>query len=133
MAPRWIGDDSSAAVAAIEPRLTHNFGANEWHWFIAGVRSRGETVLAISMIGHPRYKSIARFAGILSGVTESVTLPGASQGFGSVGGARIALPKPPALADSLGRADRDLAMRLEGTRELTLDWWSLVSGADFPR
>jgi hypothetical protein len=126
MTPRWIGDDSSAAVAAIEPSLSHSFGANEWHRFIAGVRSRGEVALAISMIGHPRDKSIVSFAGGLSGVTESVALAGASQGFGSVGGARIALANPPVVADGLGRADRDLAIRLAGTRELTLDWWSLL-------
>ena len=125
MTPRWIGDDSSAAVAAIEPSLRHRFGADEWHRFIAGVASRGEVALAISMIGHPRDKSSVTFAGVLSGISESVTLPGAEQGFGSVGGARIALAKPPALADGLRGADRDLSMRLAGTRELKLDWWSL--------
>jgi hypothetical protein len=108
LTPRWIGDDSSAAVAAIEPSLTHNFGANEWQRFIAGVRSRGEVALAISMIGHPRDKSLVRFAGVLSGVTESVTLPGASQGFGSVGGVRIALANPPVIADGLGEPTETL-------------------------
>jgi hypothetical protein len=134
MTPRWIGDDSSAAVAAIEPSLTHNLGASEWQRFIAGARSRGEVALAISMIGHPRDSSIVNFAGVLSGTTESVTLPGASHGFGSVGGARIALANPPVIADGLGRADRDLAMRLAGTRDLTLDWWSLLANgvAVFP-
>lgn len=131
MTPRWIGDDSSAAVAAIEPTLKHNLGADEWHRFIAGARSRGEVALAISMIGHPTDESIVSFAGVLSGITESVTLPGASQGFSSVGGARIALAKPPVVGEGLGRADRDLAVRLAGTREPTLDWWSLlVSGVE---
>jgi hypothetical protein len=129
MVPRWIGDDSSGAVATIEPSVYHDRGADEWRRFVAGAQRRGEVALAISMIGQPRDPSVVRFTG-LTGPSESVTLPGAAMGFGSVGGSRIALAAPPAPAEDLERADRDLALRLVNTRDLALDWWSLhLSGA----
>jgi hypothetical protein len=36
MVPRWIGDDSSGAVAAIEPSVYHDRGADEWRRFVTG-------------------------------------------------------------------------------------------------
>jgi hypothetical protein len=129
MVPRWIGEDSTGAVAAIEPSVYRDRGADEWRRFLAGAQRRGEVALAISMIGHPRDPSVVRFSG-LTGPSESVRLPGAAMGFGSVEGFRIALAAPPAPAEDLGRADRDLALRLLNTRDLALDWWSLhLSGA----
>jgi hypothetical protein len=41
MTPRWIGDDSSSAVAAIQPSDFLNRGAAEWARFMAGAQARG--------------------------------------------------------------------------------------------
>jgi hypothetical protein len=128
LTPRWLGEDSSNAVAAIEPSRFHNRGVKEWDRFLAGTRSRGEIALVISMIGHPRHESIVSFAGVLSGITESVHLLGAGQGFDSVGGSRTPLAAVPEPAEDLGRADRDLALRLADTRDPSLDWWALSRG-----
>jgi hypothetical protein len=128
LTPRWLGEDSSNAIVAIEPSGFHNRGAKEWNRFLAGARSRGEIALVVSMIGHPRHESMVSFAGIMSGVTESVHLLGAEQGFGSVGGSRTPLAVAPAAAGDLERADRDLALRLADTRDPSLDWWALCRG-----
>lgn len=127
MAPRWIGDDSSGAVAAIEPNLYHNRGAGEWGRFLAGAKKRGELALAISMIGSPGEPKIVGFGG----PSASVSLPGSARGFEHVGGPRVALATVPVPAEGLGPADRDLALRLADTREPTLPWWSLhLSGGE---
>jgi len=49
LTPRWIGEDSSGAVVAIEPSMFANRGADEWRRFRAGTAKRGELALAISM------------------------------------------------------------------------------------
>ena len=119
--PRWVGDDSSEAVVALEPSMFHDRGAAEWRRFIAGTRARGELALAVSMVGdaeEPAYRSIF-------GPSASVTIPGADGS--SVGGSRLALASPPEPPEDLGRADRDLALRLvdPGVRPTELPWWSL--------
>jgi hypothetical protein len=120
LVPRWLGDDTSSAAAAIEPTLMHDRGAGEWHRLIAGTEQRGELALAVSAVGSPEEPEI----GQLGGVTASVHLPGAAMGFASVGGERIRLATSPRLADNLSAADRDLALRLV-SRSLDLPWWSL--------
>ena len=42
LTPRWVGEDSSESVAAIEPSRFHGYGADEWGRFVRGTRSRGE-------------------------------------------------------------------------------------------
>jgi hypothetical protein len=51
MTPRWVGEDSSSAVAALQPNMYANRGATEWSRFLAGAQARGDTALAVSMIG----------------------------------------------------------------------------------
>lgn len=115
MTPRWLEEASSSAVAAIEPSLYANRGAAEWHRFLAGAQARGEVALVISMIGSPAPpKTVGLF-----GPTAGVSLPGAG-GFATVGGPRIALATAPTPADGLGRADRDLALRVVNARDSTL-------------
>jgi hypothetical protein len=53
LTPRWLGEDTSSAVAAIQPTLMHDRGADEWRRFIAGTERRAEVALAISTIGNP--------------------------------------------------------------------------------
>jgi hypothetical protein len=127
MTPRWLGDDSSSAVAAIQPSNTSNHGAVEWDRFLAGTRARSELALAISMIGSPEEPEIR----LPFGPSASVSLPGSEPDTTYVGGPRIALARPPSPAPSLGRADRDLALRLVNGREAALPWWSLdLRGAE---
>jgi len=127
MTARWVGDDSSGAVAAIEPNIFANRGVAEWDRFIAGTRARGEIALAISMVGSREEPEIVG----PFGPSASVALPAAARGSGHVGGPRIALASAPSPAEGLGRADRDLALRLINARDRTLPWWSLhLSGSE---
>lgn len=121
LTPRWIGEDSSGAVAAIEPGRFDNRGAQEWRRFTAGAARRGELALVLSMLGTPEEPDvISPF-----GPSASVSLPGVTMGMISVGGPRIALAVVPTPADDLGAADRDLALRLTSIRDPSLPWWSL--------
>ncbi|MGA9678823.1 MAG: hypothetical protein WBR28_27380 [Mycobacterium sp.] len=130
MTPRWLEEDSSRAVAALQPSLVANQGATEWQRFRTGAPTRGEVALAISMIGgQEQSRMFSPF-----GPGASVSLPGSEGGFESVGGAQISLAAKPTLAEGLDGADRDLASRLVTGRDLALPWWSLhLSGAElFP-
>ena len=121
MTPRWLGDDSSNAVAAIQPSNFLNRGAAEWDRFIAGTQARQELALAISMIGsadEPKIKWP-------SGPTASVSLPVAPPDVANVGGPRIPLARAPSIAEGLGPVDSDLASRLINARDPALPWWSL--------
>lgn len=125
--PRWVGDDTTDAVAALEPNVFASHGAQEWDRFKAGAARRGELALAVSMVG----SLISDDEPVRSvfGPNASVYIPG--NGFTSVGGAEVALARPPELAEGLGRADRELASRIRARRRTELPWWSLsMSGAE---
>jgi hypothetical protein len=119
LTPRWLGDDSSEAVAAVDPSLFHDSGAQEWRRLVAGAAARGELVLAASMIGSDKEPEYVP----LGGPHASVMLPAAS--LTRVGGQQIALASRPDPAPGLGRADRDLALRIADTRPGELPWWRL--------
>ena len=76
MTPRWVGDDSSSAVAAIQPGLFANRGAAEWSRFLAGARTRRELALVISMLGGPEEPTMVG----PGGPSASVSLPGSRRG-----------------------------------------------------
>jgi len=123
--PRWLGDDTSECVAAIQPKNMFNQGSAEWARFLNGAQQRSETALVISMVGGDEERS-----GFLGGPTAHVNLPAAN--FSSVGGPRITLASTPKVADGLGRADRDLALRVANIRQRDSSsyWWSLhLNGA----
>lgn len=127
MTPRWLEEDSSRAVAALQPNIFASRGAGEWGRFRDGAARRGEVALAISMIGTDAPPSIKT----PFGPGASISLPGSAHGFESVGGQQISLAMGPALADGLDGADRDLASRLVTGRDASLPWWSLgLSGAE---
>lgn len=126
MTPRWLDDDSSRAVAALQPSLFANQGAAEWRRFREGAAARHELALAVSMIGTDEPSTMTS----PFGPGASVSLPGSEGGFESVGGEQISLATRPTLAEGLDGADRDLASRLVTGRDLALPWWSLhLSGA----
>jgi hypothetical protein len=51
LTPRWLDEDSSEAVAALDPSIFDNDGAQEWRRLVGGATARSELVLAVSMIG----------------------------------------------------------------------------------
>ncbi len=121
LTPRWVGDDASEAIAALEPSRFHGRGADEWERFLRGTASRDETALAVTLIGDdspPVYRAQGSpWAG--------VTIPyGSGQISTSVGGEWMKLSSPPEPPSDLRGADRNLAMRI-ATRSLDLPWWSL--------
>jgi hypothetical protein len=121
LTPRWVGDDSSESVVAIEPSRFHGEGADEWGRFVLGTQSRGEVGLAVTLIGDAK-PPVYRAAGPPS---AGVILPiGSGHVATSVGGERVMLSSPPELAADLVGADRDLALRLS-QRSLELPWWNL--------
>jgi hypothetical protein len=125
MIPRWLGEDTSECVAAIQPKNFLNRGSAEWARFLNGAQQRRETALVISMVGGSEERT-----GVFGGPTAHVDLPAAD--FSSVGGRRIALASTPRVADGLGQADRDLALRVANIRQRdsTSHWWSLhLNGA----
>jgi hypothetical protein len=92
-------------------------------------RSTGarQLALAISMIGSLEEPEIV-WPG---GPSASVSLPGAAPGIAHVGGPGIPLANAPSVAEGLGPADRDLALRLINVRDPKLPWWSLeLTGAE---
>ncbi|AGM31615.1 hypothetical protein MASS_1p0055 (plasmid) [Mycobacteroides abscessus subsp. bolletii 50594] len=121
--PRWVGEDTSGAVAAIEPSRYFNRGAAEWERFITGARQRQEVALAVSMIGHPGSSENSGMGGLPGVADARVALPGSEAG--SIGGFHTPLAEAPSVANGLGRADRDLAMRLVNARGSATNWWTL--------
>ncbi|MUL78921.1 hypothetical protein [Mycolicibacterium sp. CBMA 226] len=125
MTPRWLGEDTSECVAAIEPRNIWGQGPREWGRFLAGTQARNETALVISMVGGADERT-----NVFGGPTVSINLPAAT--YSSVGGPRIELASTPKVADGLSPADRDLARRVSNIRQRdsSTRWWSLhLSGA----
>jgi hypothetical protein len=127
LTPRWVGEDTSGAVAAVEPNKYFDRGATEWERFIAGARQRNEVALAVSMIGHPGSSEDSSVRSILGAADASVDVPGSEAG--SVGGFRTPLAVAPSIANGLGRADRDLALRLVNARGSATNWWALHHNA----
>jgi hypothetical protein len=108
--------ESSDCAAALEPGIYHNRGASERDRYIAGAGRRGETAVLISTIGDAG--STRRNP--LSVYDASVSL---SLESGSVCGRRLPSGTTVSLADSLNRADRDLALRLKNRPPGV--WWAL--------
>jgi hypothetical protein len=123
LTPRWLDEDSSEAVAALDPSMFQSQGAQEWNRLLDGAAARGEMVLAVSMVGSDEKPEIVS----IWGPSASVQLPASTSTH--VGGAQIALRSRPEPAPELGRADRDLALRIADTRPSELPWWRLSMSA----
>jgi hypothetical protein len=120
--PRWIGDDASESVAAVEPSFHFGEGADEWRRFIAGTSRRGELALAVSMIGSATPPT---YIAALGPPGETVTMP-SEYGHVVTGvfGQRITLASPPAPPRDLGSADLEVARQIANIRR-DLPWWHL--------
>lgn len=120
--PRFVGSESTSSVAALQPKIYHNHGAEEFDRFLVSAAARGETALIVSAIGtldndKPR-SVLARF-------DASISLPG---GRGSFGGRRLPAGAQAELSPSIKGADRDLALRLRN-RGSGAPWWAIELAA----
>ncbi|WP_419707938.1 hypothetical protein [Promicromonospora sp. NFX87] len=112
--PRWVGDDPSNAVAALE---ASELLGNDWVRFQLGAETRGEAALYISTTT-PHRPMKGDWSDILSGFAahaREIELP--HQHLYElpplkVLGQPIELSRAPALGDDLSPTDRDLALRI---------------------
>lgn len=115
--PRWLGMESSDCPVAIQPCIFSGHGADERQRFLQGTAGRGETALVVSMIGDVEQDGIRS---VLSRYDASVDVGDGT----SVTGRRLPTGPQLELAQDLGKADRDLALRLRN-RPRTAPWWAL--------
>ena len=114
--PRWVGDDTSSAVAAIEASGFHAQGADEWRRFRDGAALRSEVALYISTAEPPDdgpYSILGRSA--------RIDMPYVVREF-YIRGEPVRLAVKPELADGLTSTDRDLALRIRNDRPLDREW-----------
>lgn len=127
--PRWRGYDSSDCAAAIGPSVFHDRGADELERFLAGARQRDDTALVVAVLGDANDNGeywTTSLQRLLTGFDTSVRL---NKTLTSVNGRRLPTATRPRIAPDLGRADRDLAIRLLN-RPTSAPWWQLqLSGA----
>lgn len=120
--PRWVGDDTSTAVAAINASSFAGQGADELDRFRRGVRQRHELGLFVWTMGSLDEDEPEPVSSIF-GRDAQVWIPGFDSF--SIGGELIRLAKSPTVADGLSRADHDLALRIINSRPAELPWWWL--------
>lgn len=125
--PRWLGMESSDCPAALEPSTFHGDGADELKRFLAGAERRGEIALVIATIGDAQDTDPRS---VMATHDASINLP---LSYNTVAGRRLPSGTQPRLAEDLGPADRDLALRLMN-RPIDAAWWSLeLHGATVDR
>jgi hypothetical protein len=114
--PRWLGMETSACAAAINPSIFHNHGADELQRFLAGSKGRDEVAVLISTIRDDEQRSS------FFGSGGNIALPGMT---GFIAGRRLGNGAHVSLAAGASGADRDLGMRLRSSRPQEAPWWSL--------
>lgn len=116
--PRWLGDDCLECVAALEPSIFHQRGAEELDRFLSGAGARGETAVMVSLIGRgdnqDEHTSLFNGHSLTFGVDD-----------GQVVAAPLGRGATVRIADGLGGADHDLAVRLMNQRRV-LNWARLT-------
>ncbi|WP_139224517.1 hypothetical protein [Cellulomonas marina] len=120
--PRWVGDDTSQAVAAIDPCIYHGRGADELERFVRGTRQRSELAVHVWSFGDLENDQPSPLRGVYFAGDDSVHFPRIDEFW--VSGTLIRVAGQPVVADGISGADRDLALRL-ARRSLELPWWSL--------
>ncbi len=117
--PRWLGMESSDCPVAIQPGIFSGHGADERQRFLQGAAGRGETALAVSMIGDVEEGGIRS---VLPRYDASVHVGDGL--YTSVAGRRLPTGPQLEMVQDLGKADRDLALRLRNRPPMT-PWWAL--------
>jgi hypothetical protein len=117
--PRFVGSETSSCVAALQPSIFHNHGADEFDRFLAGAATRGETALIVTAIGTTESEVVSR--SILARFDDSISLPG---GRGSIAGRRLPAGAQAELHPNARGADRDLVLRLRNRRSGG-PWWAI--------
>lgn len=118
--PRWIGDETASCVAALDPSIFHQQGADEFARFRAGAQARDETAVVVSIIGSLEPSTTYN----VFGDDALLSLPGQQ---GHIRGRRLGRGAQVKLADEVSGADKDLALRLLG-RGPDATWWELSLG-----
>lgn len=114
--PRFVGSESTACVAAMQPGCFHGGGADEFDRFLSAAARRDETALIVSTIGEPEAPTVTS---VFGRGDASILLPG---GLGTIAGRRLPDGVVPELAEGLSAADRDLALRLQDAAHA---WWAI--------
>lgn len=128
--PRFVGSETTSCVAALQPSIFHNDGADEFERFAQATARRGETALIVSTIGDPSGET---FRNVFNPFDDSVSLPGSR---GSICGRRLPASDDVDIAQGLDQADRDFALRLrDGVRvrwalELQASEWDGPKGRE---
>lgn len=106
--PRWVGFDTAECAVALQPSIFSGYGADEFDRFRQGAERRHELALVLSPIGstadEPR--DIHNVFG------SSVDLVSIGQTYTSIYGQRIGKGARVRIANDLGDADGNLALRL---------------------
>jgi len=116
---RWVGDDPTDCVAALNPGFYHGRGASEYERFVQGAASRGETALVISTIAEAAETAPSGLESLFSDSAGSDLLPTWSS---SISARYLGGHASLHLTDTVQGADRDLALRLIND---DLRWWVL--------
>lgn len=123
--PRWLGMESGDCVAAFDPSIYHRRGDEELSRFLEGAAHRQEVALVIATMGNVNDQR-PRPIGVTADAT--ISLPGAEE---YLSGARLPSAATITPAEGLGRADRDLALRLRD-RGPDTPWWGLsLNGSEW--
>lgn len=121
--PRWVGYDTVDCAVALSPSIFSGQGADEFNRFRQGAEHRGDVALVVSPIGKT---ALERELHNIFGDVVSVHI---GQTDTSVSGRAVGKGAKPRMADHLGGADAQLALRLLNC-PTALTWRTLtLSGA----
>ena len=126
LTPAWNGMETSVCAAALEPSVFHGQGADELHRFLEGVRSRGESAMAIITIGDAADDSPRS---VMQPYNNSFHLPTRGNTIPArrsvIAGRRLPQGTRPELVPGLGPVEKDLGLRLRNHRPVEAPWWAL--------
>lgn len=120
--PRWVGEDTSTAVAALEAT---DRGADEWRRYFAGAEARSELALFVTTAEPPSDAPPVVLPGypmMKRPRSRNVDFPYLGFDHFHIAGEPLSLARPPALADGLSATDKDLALRIRNERPPEQEW-----------
>lgn len=118
--PAWVGSDSTACAAALDPNMFSGQGATEFDRFLAGAALRGEPGLVVSTIGKSETDHVRN---VFANTDDSV---GITRFHMSITSAPLGSKPPIVLSSATEGADKDLGNRLLNRDDAR--WWLLDMG-----